>query len=76
VIEMLPSDHPDLSGRTWRKARASNTGQGCVELADLGDGRIALRNSREPESPAHVFTRFEIACLLDGAKKGEFDDLS
>lgn len=67
----------DLTKAHWRKASASGNGSnGCVELADLGDGRVALRNSREPEAPAHVFTRFEIACLLDGAKKGEFDDLT
>lgn len=73
---MIAHDHPDFALLAWRKARMSDTANGCVELADLGDGRVALRNSREPEAPAHVFTRFEIACLLDGAKKGEFDDLT
>ncbi len=73
---MVPADHPDLSGARWRKARASDGGNGCVELADLGDGRIALRDSKDPAAPAHVFSRHEIACLLAGAKAGEFDDLA
>ena len=73
---MLPADHPELTGREWRKSQSSSGSNGCVELADLGDGRVALRNSREPHAPAHVFTRFEIACLLDGARNGEFDDLA
>jgi hypothetical protein len=73
---MIEFDDPQLASAHWRKARASDNANGCIEVADLGDGRIALRNSRQPELPAHVFTRFEIACFVDGAKNGEFDDLA
>jgi hypothetical protein len=76
MTEMIEFDDPRLADARWRKSRASDTASGCVELADLGDGRIALRNSKRPELPAHVFTRFEIACFVDGAKNGEFDDLA
>jgi len=73
---MLAANDPELQNVTWRKAAKSDSGGQCVELADLGGDRIALRNSREPDQPAHVFTRSEIACLIDGARNGEFDDLT
>jgi hypothetical protein len=73
---MIPADHADLAAVRWRKAKRSDSGNGCVEFAALPDGTVAMRNSREPESPAHIFTKWEIACLLDGAKNGEFDDLA
>jgi hypothetical protein len=72
---MIPANHSDLVAAKWQKATLSDSGNGCVEMAKLADGRIALRNSREPNEPAHVFTRWEIECLLDGARQGEFDHL-
>lgn len=46
---------PDLSTAVWRKARMSETAQGCVEVADLGDGLIAVRNSSDLARPAHLY---------------------
>ena len=68
---------PDLLGElTWRKSRASNPRGDCVELAQLGSGAVAMRNSRDPHGPAIVYTTAEIAAFLAGAKAGEFDDLA
>lgn len=64
----------DLTG--WRKATASNPEGDCVELKRLGCGHVALRNSRDPLGPMVGFTPREIAAFLDGAKRGEFDDLA
>jgi hypothetical protein len=65
-----------LTRRTqWRKSSASNPSGNCVELAALGDGAVAMRNSRYPDGPALVYTRAEVAAFLAGAKNGEFDDL-
>lgn len=72
---MIEFGDPQLAGVHWRKARASDNAN-CVELAALADGHIALRDSKYPDSPAHVFTRLELSCFLDGAKRGEFDDLA
>ncbi|HEV2637886.1 MAG TPA: DUF397 domain-containing protein [Actinocrinis sp.] len=66
----------DLAGAAWRKAGASNSQGACVEFARLGDGSVAVRNSRFPDGPALVYTPAEIAAMLDGAKQGEFDDLA
>ncbi|MFI6942114.1 DUF397 domain-containing protein [Streptomyces sp. NPDC050418] len=65
-----------LHGVTWRKSGRSNANGECVELAELPDGAIAVRNSRFPEGPALVYTRAEIAAFVAGAKDGDFDDLA
>ena len=36
---------------------------------------VAVRNSRDPNGPALVYTRAEIAAFLGGVLDGEFDDL-
>jgi hypothetical protein len=59
----------------WRKSQASNPSGCCVEVAELPDGAIAVRNSRHPAGPALVYTRAEVAAFLTGVKNGEFDDL-
>jgi hypothetical protein len=56
----------------WRKATASNGSQGCVEVADLPDGGVALRDSKNPDGPQLRFTAHEWDCFLDGVSKGEF----
>lgn len=65
----------ELSSALWRKSSVSNSQGACVELAELGGGQFAMRNSRHPEGPALIYTQAEIAALITGAKMGEFDDL-
>jgi hypothetical protein len=61
---------------TWRKSRRSNPSGNCVELAELpGGGGIAVRNSRDPEGPALIYTPDEIAAFILGARDGDFDHL-
>jgi Domain of unknown function (DUF397) len=65
-----------ITGARWRKSTASNPSGNCVELAELPDGAIAVRNSRYPSGPALIYTRAEIAAFLAGVKQGEFDGLA
>ncbi|WP_078883793.1 DUF397 domain-containing protein [Streptomyces sp. NRRL S-340] len=59
----------------WVKSRHSNAEGNCVEVAALTGGDIAVRNSRDPDGPALVYTPAEVAAFLAGAKEGEFDHL-
>lgn len=58
----------------WRKATFS-ADNGCVELADLGNGLIGVRDSKNPKGGYLIFTRYEMGAFLKGARAGEFDDL-
>jgi hypothetical protein len=60
--------------RWWKSGRSSAQGN-CVETARLGGGAVAVRNSRDPEGPALVFTQAEIHAFLEGVKDGDFDSL-
>ncbi|HEV3497623.1 MAG TPA: DUF397 domain-containing protein [Actinomycetes bacterium] len=69
----VPAGH--LPAASWRKTGRSSAQGNCVELARLpGDG-VAVRNSRDPEGPALVFTDAELDAFLQGVKDGDFDDL-
>jgi len=70
----VPADQ--LGSVTWRKSSASNPSGDCIEVAALDSGAVAVRNSRDPQGPALVYTRAEIAAFVAGAKDGEFDDLT
>jgi len=65
----------ELGGVQWRKSTKSNPSGNCVEVAELADGDVAVRNSRDPQGPALVYTRAEVAAFLAGVRNGEFDDL-
>ncbi|MEU7551383.1 DUF397 domain-containing protein [Streptomyces sp. NPDC044571] len=65
-----------IPGAVWVKSSASVGNGNCVELAALGGGAVAVRNSRFPDGPALVFTAAEIAAFIEGAKRSEFDRLT
>ena len=64
-----------LHGVTWQKSRRSNPSGNCVECAALPDGSVAMRNSRDPEGAALIYTPAEIAAFLGGVRDGDFDNL-
>jgi Domain of unknown function (DUF397) len=56
----------------WVKSSYSGPQGNCVEIAFLGGGEVAMRNSRDPDGAALVFTRAEWEAFLSGARDGEF----
>ncbi|MFF8970149.1 DUF397 domain-containing protein [Streptomyces sp. NPDC014995] len=62
-------------GVRWIKSSHSNAEGNCVEMAVLEGGVVAMRNSRDPDGPALVYTPAEVAAFVAGAKGGEFDHL-
>jgi hypothetical protein len=65
----------DLGPVTWRRPAGVAADEESVEFAVLDDGQVAVRNARDPEGPVLVYTPAEISAFVDGAKKGEFDDM-
>jgi hypothetical protein len=62
----------DLSEAHWVRSRACSS-DGCVEVAHLADGSVAIRDSKDLRKAAHVFGRDEWSAFMAGAKNGEFD---
>lgn len=65
----------DTPVTTFRKSSFSDN-NGCVELAALDDGTIGVRDDKDPTGPVLHFTRAEMLAFVQGAKAGEFDDLT
>jgi Domain of unknown function (DUF397) len=66
-----PTSEEPVTG--WIKAKASDSNGSCVEVRQLDDGCVQVRNSRKPHIALTAFTRAEWAAFLDGARNGEFD---
>ena len=65
-------NNPDLTTANWKKStRSSGNGQ-CVEWADLGSA-VAVRDSKNPDGPALIFTPGEWTAFIEGVKDGEAD---
>ena len=70
----MPQIDQAAHGLAWRKARISAGNGACVEAAPL-NGMVAVRDSKNPAGPILTYTAAEWRAFLDGAKKGEVDDL-
>lgn len=57
----------DLALAAWRKSARSAQGENCVEVAAV-PGVIAVRDSKNPDGPALVFTRTEWRRFIQGGQ--------
>ena len=51
-------NHDDVTA-PWRKSSCSNTGANCVEVARTRSGKVAVRDSRNPEGGSLSFSTDE-----------------
>lgn len=65
----------DLGTEGWHKPWSGGNGGNCIEAMRLGDGRVALRQSTDPDGPALIFAGSEFTAFIEGAKAGEADFL-
>lgn len=65
----------ELGQEGWRKPWSGPNGGACVEVMKLGDGRVAMRQSTDPDGPALIYAHHEIERFIQGAKAGAADFL-
>lgn len=66
---------PNLDGLAWRKSSFSGSGgnsSGCVEVAPLPDGGMAVRDTKDRSRAAHHHSTPAWEAFLAGVRAGEF----
>jgi hypothetical protein len=61
------------SNALWVKSSLSFSNGACVEVADLSDGKVGVRHTKDPSGPVLRFTPAEWQAFVGGARLGEFD---
>ncbi|MEW2577189.1 DUF397 domain-containing protein [Streptomyces syringium] len=61
----------DLSAAVWRKSSASGGEGNCVEVADLANGTVAIRDSKATEREPLRFSVTEWAAFRQGLITGD-----
>lgn len=67
----------NLDDLAWRKSSFSGSGgasSGCVEVASLPDGGIAIRDTKDRTRPMHHHSTPAWRSFLAGIRAGEFTD--
>ncbi|XLE02293.1 DUF397 domain-containing protein [Streptomyces sp. 184] len=63
----------DLGAARWRKSSYSNGGDAtCVEVSDDFPGITPVRDSKDPDGPALVFSADGWSSFVAAVKGGEF----
>lgn len=60
----------ELGSEGWQKPWSGGNGGNCLEAMKLADGRIAVRQSTDPDRPALIYTPDEMTAFIEGAKAG------
>jgi hypothetical protein len=66
---------PNLDDLAWRKSSFSGSGgnsTGCVEVAPLADGGIAVRDTKDRSRAPHRHSGPAWSAFLAGVRAGEF----
>jgi hypothetical protein len=73
--EFTVADTDGSAGLSWKKSSWSAENGNCVEVAELPDNKIGVRDSKDnaPGCPALFFTFPEWSAFVTGLKEGDFD---
>lgn len=64
----------DLTGAVWHKStRSGGNGGDCVEVAVNLPGIVAVRDTKDRDGAALIFTHGEWDAFVAGVRDGEFD---
>ncbi|WP_433349565.1 DUF397 domain-containing protein [Micromonospora sp. CA-111912] len=58
----------DLTGAAWRKSTRSSAQGNCVEVADNLTGVVGVRDSKDVEGPALVFSPGSWSAFVEGVR--------
>lgn len=59
----------------WHKPATSEPqGNGCVEVG-YAPGHVAVRDTKNPGKPAHIYTNHEWNLFLDAVRGGEYTNV-
>ena len=58
----------DLTSAEWRKSSYSTNNGNCVEVTRSLPGVVAVRDSKDPDGPALVFTADEWRAFVSAAQ--------
>jgi Domain of unknown function (DUF397) len=62
----------DFHEADFRSSSFCGTG-GCIEVAVLADGRVAVRDGKDRDLSVQVYSAAEWRAFVAGVKNGEFD---
>ncbi|MGW7556593.1 DUF397 domain-containing protein [Streptomyces sp. WAC 06725] len=60
---------------SWRKSSYSDTGAQCVECAIVDTGTVAVRDSKDPNGAALLFSRGPLSAFVAAVATGRFGGL-
>ncbi|HEX4093263.1 MAG TPA: DUF397 domain-containing protein [Trebonia sp.] len=63
-------------GFSWTKSSLSHANGNCVEIADIADGQVGMRDSKDVTGPVLGITPEEWRAFLGGVRNGEFDNFT
>ncbi|MET9397054.1 DUF397 domain-containing protein [Kitasatospora sp. NPDC002965] len=64
--------NPELSNASWFTSSHSNNGGQCVEVSASFPGTVPVRDSKDPQGPALIFSADAFTAFVDAVRAGEF----
>jgi hypothetical protein len=62
----------DLTAASYRKSSYSGANNECVEVAELADKWVGIRDSKDPAGPALLFSTDAFTAFVQELKSGRF----